>query len=181
MSEHDRSKSEDAPRFRLLTDEKLHRIHEASLEVLEDVGVRIATEAARELLADAGCKVIDEDIVKIPRRVVEDAIDSAPKRVVIYDREGNETLILQGNNTHFGMGVTGLNFLDPETGERRDATITDMGLVCRVADALPNIDFVSTPLVTRATPEYPQEVVNQREFEAMVSNTTKPLFVLVEN
>ncbi len=171
----------DTPRFRLLSDEKLRRIHEASLELLEDVGVRIATEESRELLADAGCTVTDGEIVKIPCRVVEDAIDSAPKRVVIYDREGNEALILQGKNTHFGMGVAGLYFIDPETAERRNALVEDIGLACRVADALPNIDFVATPLVTRATPESPQEIVNQREFEAMVSNTTKPLFVLVEN
>ncbi|MEE9199594.1 MAG: trimethylamine methyltransferase family protein [Dehalococcoidia bacterium] len=171
----------DAPRFRLLTDEKLHRIHEASLEVLENVGVKITTEEARKLLTDAGCTVAGEDIVKIPRRVVEDAIDSAPKRIVLYDREGNESLLLEGKNAYFGLGGAALYFNDIETGERRNARIEDIALASRVADALPNIDFVVTPMFTKATPEVPQEVVSQSEFEAMVSNTTKPLLLLIEN
>ncbi|MFQ5873090.1 MAG: trimethylamine methyltransferase family protein, partial [Dehalococcoidia bacterium] len=171
----------DAPHFRLLSDEKLQRIHEACLEVLEDVGVKITTEPALKLLVDAGCTITGKDIVKIPRRLVEEAIDSAPKRVLICDREGNEALFLEGRNTYFGLGGTGLTFRDVESGERRDPCIKDVTLACRVGDALPHIDLVTTPLVTKATPEIPQGLVNQREFEAMVSNTTKPLFVLVEN
>ncbi|MEE9248104.1 MAG: trimethylamine methyltransferase family protein [Dehalococcoidia bacterium] len=170
----------DAPCFRLLSGEKLQRIHEASLEVLEDVGVRFTTEAARKLLADAGCTVADEDIVKIPRRVVEDAINSAPERVVIYDREGEEALTLEGRNTHFGLGITGIHFRDLESGERRGPRIEDVALACRVADALPNLDFIATPLVLEATREMPRKVVKQIEFEAMLSNTTKPLMLLVD-
>ncbi|MEE9261944.1 MAG: trimethylamine methyltransferase family protein, partial [Dehalococcoidia bacterium] len=120
------------------------------------------------------------DIVKIPRRVVEDAIESAPKRIVIYDREGRESLLLEGKNTYFGMGITGLHFRDLESGERRDATLGDIGLACRVGDALPNLDLIATPLVVKATPEIPHKVVKQREFEAMLSNTTKPLMLLVD-
>ncbi|MFQ5875848.1 MAG: trimethylamine methyltransferase family protein, partial [Dehalococcoidia bacterium] len=171
----------DAPRFRLLSDEKIERIHQASLEVLEEVGVKITTKEARKLLVDAGCGVDVGDIVKIPRRVVEDAIDSAPKRIVLYDRGGKESLFLEGRNTYFGLGITAIHFHDPETGERREAHVEDIGLACRVGDALPNLDFIATPLVTKATPDMPQEVVSQHGFEAMVSNTKKPLSILVEN
>ncbi len=180
MREQDRS-AEDAPQFRLLSDEKIQRIHEASLEVLEEVGVRITTEEARTLLADAGCDVADNEIVKIPRRVVEDAIVSAPKRVVLYDRDGEAALYLEGKNCYFGMGITAIHFRDPVSGERRDARIEDMALATRVADALPNLDLVATPMVVKSAPGMPQQIVNQCEFQAMVTNTTKPLFVLVEN
>ncbi|MFQ5875255.1 MAG: trimethylamine methyltransferase family protein, partial [Dehalococcoidia bacterium] len=161
--------------------EKLHRIHEASLEVLEKVGVRITTEPVMKLLTDAGCTATKEDIVTIPRQLVEGAIESAPKRIVIYNREGEEALFLEGKNTHFGLGATALYFRDMESGERRDARIEDVDLACRVADALPNIDFAVNPLVTKATPEIPQKIVNQCEFEAMVNNTTKPLRLLLAN
>ncbi|MEE9261943.1 MAG: trimethylamine methyltransferase family protein [Dehalococcoidia bacterium] len=146
----------DAPRFRLLSDEKLERIHEASLEILENVGVKITTQPALKLLADAGCTVTDDDIVKIPRRLVKDAINSVPKRIVIYDREGEEALFLEGKNTYFGLGITAIYFRDPENGERRDATLGDIGLACRVADALPNLELIATPLVVRAMEKMPQ-------------------------
>ncbi len=171
----------DAPGLRVLSDEKFRRIHEAALEVLEEVGVTIATVEARELLVGAGCTLADEKIVRIPPRVVEDALDSAPKRVVIYDREGNEALLLEGTNCHFGMGITAIFFRDPVTGERRPARTEDVALVCRVADALPNLDFIGTPLVVKGTPEAPLEIVNQLGFAAMVSNTTKPLLLLTED
>jgi trimethylamine--corrinoid protein Co-methyltransferase len=49
----------------------------------------------------------------------------------------------------------------------------------RLADALPNIDFVATPGVTRPSEDLPLHVVNQSEFLAMVTNTTKPLMPLI--
>lgn len=171
----------DAPRFRLLSDVKLERMHEASIQVLEEVGVRITTPAALKLLSDAGCTVVGEDTVKISRSLVEDAIASAPKRIVIHDRTGNERLFLEGKNTYFGLGITGIKFLDPEGGAERDFTLEDIALACRVADALPNLDLIGTPGVVKETTEMPQAIVNQYEFAAMVTNTTKPLTVLVEN
>lgn len=171
----------DSPRFRLLSDDKLERIHEASLDLLENVGIKITTAAAVKLLTAAGCTVTGSDIVQIPRQVVEEAIESAPKRIVICDREGKERLFLEGRNTYFGLGITGLMFHDPRTGERRDFLLEDISLACRVADALPNLALIGTPGVTKETREIPQEIVNQHEFEAMVNNTTKPLTILVEN
>ncbi|MFQ5873684.1 MAG: trimethylamine methyltransferase family protein, partial [Dehalococcoidia bacterium] len=123
----------DAPRFRLLSDKKLQRIHEASLEVLEDVGLKVTTEEALQLLVDAGSTVSDENIVRIPRRLVENAIQSAPKQITIYDRQGQEALLLEGKNTYFGLGITAIHIRDWKSGERRDAQIEDVALVCRVA------------------------------------------------
>ncbi|MCC6221910.1 MAG: trimethylamine methyltransferase family protein [Thermoleophilia bacterium] len=170
----------DAPRFRLLSDEKLARLHGASAWILEEIGVKVTTRPALDLLAAAGCP-IDGGVVRIPREVVESAIASAPSEIVVYDRSGHEALFLGEKNVHFGLGITGIYFLDPETGEERDFTLEDFAVSCRVADALPNTDMIGTPGVLRATPEIPQEIVNHHEFAAMVANTTKPLAVLVEN
>ncbi len=170
----------DAPRFRLLSDEKLARLHQASLRILGEVGVKVTIPEAIELLEGAGCPV-EGDVVRIPGAVVEEAIASAPDRIVVYDRTGREALLLGGKNVHFGLGITGINFLDPETGEERDFTLDDFAVCCRVADALPNTDLIGTPGVLRPTPEMPQEICNQYEFAAMVTSTTKPLTVLVEN
>ncbi len=168
----------DAPSFRLLSDEKLERIHEATVEILETIGVRMLREEAIEMMADAGCPV-EGDIVKIPRRLVEDTIATAPKKITIYNREGEEALYLGSSKVYTNTGYTPLEFFDIETGERRDYTLDDFRLVSRVADALPNVDIICQPGVVRPTEGDPLEVINHLEFEAMLTNTSKPLYTLV--
>ncbi len=168
----------DRPLLRVLTDEKIERIHEATLEILETVGVKVSRASAREMMADAGCSV-DDDIVKVPRKLVEDSLASAPKRVTVYNREGEEALYLGSDAGYTNTGYTPLEFFDIDTGERRDYTLDDFRLVARVADALPNVDVIGQPGVVRPTAENPLEVINHLEFEAMLTNTSKPLYALV--
>jgi trimethylamine--corrinoid protein Co-methyltransferase len=166
--------------FRLLSDEQIARLHEASLEILRDPGIRVTTERARTLLLDAGCGLVGEDRFSIPSEVVERAIDSAPKAFALFDRNGEARVRLgEGRGPYFSPGVTALNYIDPATGEARRYTLRDIADVARLADALPSMDFVTTPGVVRATDELPQPLVNQHEFLAMVTNTTKPLVVLI--
>jgi trimethylamine--corrinoid protein Co-methyltransferase len=166
--------------FRLLSDEQIARLHEASLEIVRDPGIRVTTERARTLLLDAGCGLLDEDRFSIPSQIVERAIDSAPKAFTLFDRNGDTKVRLgEGYGPHFSPGVTALNYIDPATGEARPYTLRDIADVARLADALPSMDFVTTPGVVRATEELPQPLVNQHEFLAMVTNTTKPLVVLI--
>ncbi len=158
-------KNEDVPIIRMLSEEKVVRIHDAAIEVLEKTGINIATESARKLLADAGCTVSrGSDIVKVPRRIVEDAIASCVKEITIYDREGVECMRLGGRRSYFGIGTTCIYFRDLVSGERRDAYVEDIALVCRVFDALPNLDFSATPLIARPTENIPQKIVNEVGF-----------------
>jgi len=166
-------------RLELLPPEDLERLHEAALAVLADPGVRITTEAARELLLSHGASLEGEDVVRIPLELVERALEQAPKRFWIYDRAGEPAMELGAGNVYVGAGVTNLNYLDPRTGEVVPYTIEATAESTRLADALPEIDFVATPGVTRPSDDLPLHVVNQAEFLAMVTNTTKPLMPLI--
>ena len=53
-----------------------------------------------------------------------------------------------------------------------DFTLEDIGKVALVADALPNIDFVSTPGVIKPSAVNPVEIADQRAFFEMVTHTT---------
>jgi len=75
--------------------------------------------------------------------------------------------------------VTNLNYLDPRGRSVVPFTLEATAESTRLADALPNIDFVATPGVTRPSDDLPLQVVNQSEFLAMVTNTTKPLMPLI--
>src|SRR3989304_1787671 len=97
----------------LYSDEDLDRLHAASLRVLEEVGARIMTAAGRELLLDAGCTLAGEGLVKVPRALVERAIETAPSHFTLYDRNGEPAIALGDGYTYIGTGVTNLNYLHP--------------------------------------------------------------------
>lgn len=162
----------------LLTDDDLARVHDAALWVLSDVGAHVMSEEGRALLTDHGGRA-DGEIVTIPSELVERALETAPPRFAIFDRAGEPVLRLGEGNVYVGAGVTNLNYLDPRTGEVDDFSLRATAESTLLADALPHIDFVATPGVTRATDELPLNIVNQSEFVEMVTNTTKPLMVLV--
>lgn len=168
-----------ARRLELLTQADLDRLHEAAVAVLWDPGARFTTEEARQLLRENGASLEGEDLVRIPAELVERALETAPERFWIYDRTGEPAMELGAGNVYVGAGVTNLNYLDPRDGAVKDFTLRFTAETARLADALPEIDFVATPGVTRPSDDLPLHVVNQCEFLEMVTNTMKPLMPLV--
>lgn len=161
------------------TDEQLQLIHDAAVRVLEEVGGRIMTEEARDLLLAHGGTLEGEDLVKIPGRLVQEALESAPGHFTLYDRGGEPAIVTGRGYTYIGVGCTNLNYLDPRDGLVKDFTLAFTGESAKLGDALTDIDFVTTPGVTRPGLDLPLEIVNQCEFFEMVTNTTKPLMVLI--
>ena len=161
------------PRYRLLGDEQLQQLHNATLEILQKVGVSVMHPEALELLRAAGCRVKDKTTVLIPEYLVADAIKSAPSSVTVYDREGARAMELGGSNVYFGMGTDLLNTYDIETGQLRASCLQDVINAARVADDLDDIDFI-------ASHAFPNEISTNlaylAEFKAQVENSTKPIY-----
>lgn len=158
--------------FRMLTDAELEEIHLASLEILRRTGVRVLEAESLGLLKEAGCAVTDENLVRFPAAVVEDALSSAPSRIVLCSRNGEPRVYLEGHRSYFGTGSDLPNTLDLETGKRRLSLLSDVEKAARLVDALPNLDFVmSAALPSDVHPK----TSDRRSFLAMVKNSVKPV------
>jgi len=156
----------------MFSDAQLDELHLATLEVLRRTGVRVYDEEALNLLREAGCVVSDGDLVRFPPHVIEDALQAAPSRVVLCKRTGEPGMYLEGHRTYFGTGSDLPNTRDLDSGERRLSLLADVKKTARLADALPNLDFV----MSMALPsDAPSETSDRRSFLAMVENTVKPL------
>ena len=162
------------PSFSLLSREQLDRIYEAALEVLARVGGEFHDPEAVALLGDAGAKVENHIRVRIPEKLVTDALRQAPRRIEIHDRDGQPALSLQDRNTYFGPGSDTPYTLDPVSGERRPAVLEDVARAARVVDALPELDF---GMCFGLASDVPEQVSDLYHFVAMVRNTAKPLVV----
>ena len=160
--------------LKVFTKDELYLIHSATLRVLEETGVAVYEEEARQLLLDAGCSASAE-IVRIPEHLVSEALRSAPKTITLSGRGKGRTLKLEDGRVYFGLGSSTTNVLDPKTGERRPSRKQDVADAARLADALPNIDFVMSLCCAL---DAPKEVADRHEVEAMLLNTEKPLIVI---
>lgn len=167
------------PHIKVLDQAQITRIHDASLRILETVGVRVDSAKAREIFArDIGLDD-DEDRVRIPRALVEQAIASAPSHVDIYDRRGDFAFRLgPDEETRFGIGVTALFYQDPISEHTIPFAREHMETMVRLGNALPGFDLVSTVGVVQ---DVEAEVSDLYAILEMIANTIKPLVMLVSD
>ncbi|MGD8386752.1 MAG: trimethylamine methyltransferase family protein [Desulfobacteraceae bacterium] len=131
------------PRMRVLSDDQVQRIHEASLELMEKTGIQVNHEGAREILHSHGCTV-DGARVHIPPDLVERALGTVAQEVALYDRFGEKTVDLKEDQTWYGTTLDAYDFLDPSDGVRRPFTMEDCRTAAALADALPNFTWTMT-------------------------------------
>ncbi len=124
-----------------LSDDEVRRIHEASLRILKETGVRIHSEKVRKLLAERGAKV-DGTIVRIPGSLVEEAIERVPQKITLCARDSKCDLKLPAGEFPFAATSGFSPFVeDFETGERRKSTSSDLKDFAIVSDYLDTVDF----------------------------------------
>ncbi|MBS3812725.1 trimethylamine methyltransferase family protein [Candidatus Bipolaricaulota bacterium] len=158
------------PRMTILSEDDKEQIYDASLEILQHTGVKIDLEEARDIFADAGARV-DGDMVHIPPCLVNEAVKKAPKKILMYDRNGELAMRLGGKNSYFGSGTDVPRTLD-ENGEMRQTNAEDIAKWARLCDGLDNIDFSSPIGLLRKQPENIQDLLEARQ---VMANTTKPV------
>ncbi len=158
--------------FRKLSDENVDRIHVASLEILERTGMRLHEPQALALLQRKGATVEDGNRVRIPHKLVEWALDVAPKQTVLHNRHGQPAMVLAAHNMYYGTGSDCPNVIDLRTGERRPGTLQDIVEATRICDALPNIDFLMSFCIAN---DLDPQTYDRHQMRAMLMYSTKPI------
>jgi trimethylamine--corrinoid protein Co-methyltransferase len=148
------------------------RMATAVFEVLEKSGVAVYSDEGFEAFAKAGAEVDRETRnVKLSRSLVEDCIDSNPSTITLHARDGKYDAVLEKDRVHYGTGGTAIFVLDPDTGERRPSTVTDVILNARMVNALENIHVFTINV-------FPNEIEDQNHIDVnrffhALDNTTK--------
>ena len=157
--------------YKPLTDADVQRIHEATLHVLETIGLQDAIPSCIDLVTSAGGKLTDEGRLLFPRGLVEDTIASAARDIVLYGQVPGREMELSGYRVYFGTAGAAVHVVDLETREYRDSTLADLYDVARLVDALEHIHYFQRPMVAR-------DMVDPRDLDvntcyACVAGTTK--------
>jgi len=167
-----------SPQFSVLSESQMRDLHMAALEVLRRTGIRFFHPGAVDLLKEAGAFISDGNLVKIPARMVEDAIASAPSRVIMCNRYGEPAVFLEDRTVNFGTGSDCINFLDYETGAHRKFVTQDIINGYRLCDALPNIDFVMSIGIPT---DVESELAYDTQMALMLEHTTKPMVIVTDD
>ena len=154
--------------------EDSEKIHQATLQILESVGVEVRNyPQALELFADAGARV-EGNRVRIEPQVVEKALASAPRSWLVHSRGRAQTLDLKDGNSYFGPGSDCLYIRDPDTHERRRIAQADIEGMAALCEKLVNLDFVMTMGLPGDAPLLVDDVA---AVAAMFQGTRKPIMV----
>ena len=74
--------------FRILSDDQLEEMVQAVLRVLEEIGLDVHNDEARQILGENGASV-EELRVRIPSYMVKQALSTAPRSFTIWARDGD--------------------------------------------------------------------------------------------
>ncbi len=162
----------------VLSENEVERVNEAALELLEDPGVFSESDLVLDLFAKNGARVDQANrVVRVPREMVEAALQTAPRSFTLYGREPSKDLPIELGQVYYGMGGTSEPFFwDYDLKKPRAPTKADMVKNTRVGHALPHVAFV---MALCSAGDVPRELIFFHEYDAIFRNTTKPVVVSV--
>lgn len=157
----------------LLTDEQIKQVHEASLDILENVGLLVRNEQAREIFNKHGADFDAEtEVVKFPRAIVERAIRIFPPKFTFYARDPQFDKTLPDDRPVIVTGSSAPNMLDPVTRQERRAFSDDIARIARLINELPGHDVFS---ISTLAEDAPMDRFTVTRLYPTIKNCVKPI------
>ncbi|HEY2274818.1 MAG TPA: trimethylamine methyltransferase family protein [Steroidobacteraceae bacterium] len=164
------------PKLRVIAPELVAPIIVEAKRILAEIGVEVRGARLRELLLGQGLRLArtadDAERMLFPPEVVERAIESAPKSIALFDRDGAPYAELGGDRVHFVPGSSGLYVLDHRSGETRLSNTRDFIEYVRVADGLKNLGYLATAFSTN---DIEPQVSDAWRLYLVLTNSLKPV------
>lgn len=155
------------------TTEQKQRIHEASLDILENTGLLVHNEKARNIYAKHGCQVDTQTgLVKFPAKVVEEYRKSFTPKYKFTARDPKFDRILPDDRPIVVTASSAPNVIDPKTGEERRATSRDIANIAYLINELPGFDVFS---ISTLADDAPKDQVSISRFYPALKNCLKPV------
>lgn len=158
-------------RYQVASDEVIERIHQATLQVLNDTGVRVGSDRILKRLADEGVAVdFDTMRARFEPDFVEAKLALAPSHFLAAARDPECDLDIGGGRSFLATDGCPSDIYDLGTGARRRSTKKDLHDLMRLADALPEFGLVWTAMAANDAPISNRPL---HEFHAKLTGTTK--------
>jgi trimethylamine--corrinoid protein Co-methyltransferase len=156
---------------KFLSEEEQSHIHEDTLRILAEVGIKFHGEKALPLLKKHGAKIDrDSSVAYIPKEMVAEALSAAPKTLELGARNPVYNFDMPSKVTRYAIDGTAAFVLDFETGEKRYGTTKDIENSLRVFQQMDMGIMAWAPTVATDAPAYSRVL---HEFFSIMRSTSK--------
>ena len=162
------------PMMSLFSEDRIEAIHEASLTLLETLGIKVLLPEARALYRAAGAKVDDSTEMEfIGREIITAALATAPKSFPVMASARDRDIVMELGNLIFQPGAGAPHATDLERG-RRPGSERDFRELIRLTQHFDVLHMVP-PLVEPQ--DVPMHLRHYATLDAQLSLTDKVPFV----
>jgi trimethylamine---corrinoid protein Co-methyltransferase len=135
--------------YRPLSDVGAKRIHQAALQILEEIGLADAPQSGIDVMTAAGAILGDDGRLRFPPALVEDMVAKAGRNFPLCAQDPKHDLHPGGSRVHYGTAGAAVHLVDLEKREYRDSTLVDIYDAARIVETLDNVHFFQRPMVAR--------------------------------
>ena len=129
-------------KIEILDKNEIDALQKGTYQLLAEVGVCYPSEKALKIFADHGAEVDwDTCIIRIFPELVDKAMATAPRDILLGGREPRFDLTLDGSRSYLTTDGCGVHVIDLETREKRASRKADVAMMARVSDAIPFVSF----------------------------------------
>jgi trimethylamine--corrinoid protein Co-methyltransferase len=158
--------------FSFLTPDDIRYVHDASLEILEEAGLLVRNQKARERFARHGARVDHAtEIVRIPSAVVESYRALVPPTITLRGRDPACDVTFPRELPVVATASSAPDIVDPVTGKARRARSDDIARIAHLVDALPGFDVFS---ISTLADDAPSGQFSLSRFYPALKNCRKP-------
>lgn len=161
------------PQVNLLSKEEIQSIHDASLEILRNTGVRVHNQEVCQRLVQAGIQIdAHQNIARFREEQVDQAIQLAGKQFCLYGRVPERQAAFGVGRQNFISSPGQFAWFDYKSRQRREPVLADAATAGRLAEALDNITIVGGMAMPTDIPLEVRDVVLTA---TLIKQTGKPV------
>ncbi|MFX1548998.1 MAG: trimethylamine methyltransferase family protein [Promethearchaeota archaeon] len=129
-------------RIEILSNDEIQAIHSATIELLSNIGIKIDSPSARQLLKENGAEVNDNNpFIKIPESLIKKRLKEVPDSFKLHGPDGKFNFEVNTTSTKYATIGTPVKIYDPnkKSGIRK-TILEDTIKQIRIVDSLKNIN-----------------------------------------
>jgi trimethylamine--corrinoid protein Co-methyltransferase len=160
--------------LKILSDSDIERIHEMSLKILWEIGVKFPHKGLLNAFKKNGAVIdFEKEMVKFPKEVIEEALKRQRENTESYFRKHEK---FDGNDytqRFFMSGGNNKYLMEPGNFQRKDGNLHDMLKAIVIGNALENVERISAYLIPS---EYDEKLADIIQFYLLSLYSKKRYF-----
>ncbi|MCA3441380.1 MAG: trimethylamine methyltransferase family protein [Rhodobacter sp.] len=150
----------------MLTPDQMQDLHDTSIRILKELGIKVMGENARDLMRRAGAKVDSDGVVRLDESIVDNALATVPRQFTLTPGNPARQVHFGGRDLVFGLVAGPPNVHDRING-RRAGNLEDYRNFIRLAGHFNVIHMIGNQVTA------PQELpANTRHLDTYLANLT---------